>query len=329
MAALEDGRLRLYPAKAIILATGGIGAVYGITSNSLVATGDGIAMGSRVGTVIQDMEFIQFHPTVFSGKGKRFLISEAVRGEGAVLRNINGHRFMHLYDQREELAPRDVVSRAIISEMKKTGSSYVYLDLTHMNKNYVCKRFPNIATKCRECGIDITGQMVPVAPAQHYLMGGIKTDLWARTNIPGLYACGETAFTGVHGANRLASNSLLEALVFSKRACRMINKEIKGVVKEVVFSRQIPGWFCAGEYDTSKERLMIQEIMCEYAGIIRSKEGLAICAQLLSEAEARLKKKMSFHKDFLECMNILVNAKLIVDFARRRKISVGAHYLIE
>lgn len=331
VAALEENRLKRYYARAVILAAGGIGMLYGITTNAATLTGDAIAMAERAGAEIRDMEFIQFHPTVFYSKdNKRFLISEAVRGEGAVLRNIHGERFMHRYDERRELAPRDVVSRAIIQEMGKTRASHVCLDVTHLDREYIARRFPNITAKCREYGIDISTQMIPVSPAQHYLMGGIKTDLWARTSIPGLYACGETACTGVHGANRLASNSLLEAVVFANRASQRINaglEEKERVVSPVAGEDE--EIFPVDSCDVGEERERIQRSMRQYAGIVRNKEGLNICYKTLMEIERSLLHKRCLNKDYLECWNMLTTAKLVVRQASMREKSIGAHYLSE
>lgn len=326
--ALEENKLNYYYARSVILATGGIGMIYGITTNACTLTGDAITMAERLGAEIKDMEFIQFHPTVFYSKGnKRFLISEAVRGEGAVLKNINGERFMHKYDERQDLAPRDIVSRAIVSEMGKTQAEHVFLDLTHLDRAYIFKRFPNITAKCKEYGIDISSQMIPVCPAQHYLMGGIRTDLWARTSISGLYACGETSCTGVHGANRLASNSLLEALVFANRAAQMITASIEKY--EVVSMDRVEsnGALPVESCDVRAEKAKIQMIMRKYAGIIRSKEGLHNCYQMLSEIENTLQKKKCLNKEFMECFNMVSTAKLITRQAMRRRESIGAHYL--
>ncbi|MFZ5944655.1 MAG: L-aspartate oxidase [Bacillota bacterium] len=328
--ALKQDKLNYYFARSVILAAGGIGMIYGITTNACTLTGDAIAMAERAGAEIKDMEFIQFHPTVFYSKeNKRFLISEAVRGEGAVLKNVHGERFMHKYDQRQELAPRDVVSRAIISEMDKTQAEHVFLDLTHLNRAYIFKRFPNITAKCREYGIDISTAMIPVSPAQHYLMGGIKTDLWARTSIPGLYACGETACTGVHGANRLASNSLLEALVFANRASKMITASIENIKDFSQSKEQRTEMLPPSNYDVSSEREEIQVSMRKYAGIIRSVEGLNNCCKVLNEIENSLQKKKCLNKEFIECFNMLTTAKLIIRQALKREKSIGAHYLRE
>src|SRR5271165_3662683 len=216
-------------AGAILLATGGLGQLYRETTNPDVATGDGMAIAYQAGAVLSDMEFVQFHPTALAVKGApRFLLSEALRGEGGVLRNIGLERFMKRYHEAHELAPRDVVARAIVSEMHKTDSQHVYLDMTEKPRDFLEKRFPRIYATCLGYGLDLATDLAPVSPAAHFMMGGVKTDLWGRTSMPGLYAAGETAATGVHGANRLASNSLLEGLVFGARAGDAMMKDAPG-----------------------------------------------------------------------------------------------------
>src|SRR5437899_57033 len=215
----NDGSLHEVRAGAVLLATGGLGQIYRETTNPEVATGDGMAIAYEAGAVLSDMEFMQFHPTALAIRGAPpFLLSEALRGEGGILRNINLDRFMKRYAEAQELAPRDVVARAIVSEMHRTQAEHVYLDMTGKSAEFLQKRFPRIYATCLSYGLDLATDMAPVCPAAHYLMGGVKTDLWGRSSLPGLYAAGETADTGVHGANRLASNSLLEGLVFGARS---------------------------------------------------------------------------------------------------------------
>lgn len=231
---LKDNLHYYYNSHYTVLATGGIGRVYEFTTNSAIATGDGIALAYELGAEIENLSYIQFHPTAFNNKTTRecFLISEAVRGEGAYLRNCNGERFMHEYDHRLELAPRDVVSHAIMHESKKTGSDDFYLDITHKDAEFVKNRFPMIYKNLMEAGYDITKECVPIFPCQHYLMGGIKVNTNAQSTIENLYACGECSCTGVHGNNRLASNSLLEALVFSRKAAFEINEKVKSAASD-------------------------------------------------------------------------------------------------
>src|SRR6202022_4110945 len=221
-----DGTLHEVRAKAVLLATGGLGQIYRETTNPDVATGDGMAIAYQAGAVLSDMEFVQFHPTALAVQGApRFLLSEALRGEGGVLRNIDLERFMKRYNEAQELASRDIVARAIVSEMHRTNSEHVYLDMTAKPEGFVEKRFPRISATCMSSGVDLASAVAPVCPAAHYMMGGVKTDLWGRTSLPGLYAAGETADTGVHGANRLASNSLLEGLVFGARSGQAMMKD--------------------------------------------------------------------------------------------------------
>ena len=226
---LSDGKLLTFTCGAFVMATGGVGQVYKYSTNSAIATGDGIYLASKIGAAVRNLNLVQFHPTAFAGEAvhQRFLISESVRGEGGVLLNCEGNRFMHNYDSRLELAPRDVVSKAIISEAQRLGSEDFYLDITAKKPHFVKNRFPGIYAKCLEHGIDITKDKIPIFPCHHYLMGGINVDTYARTSIKGLYAVGECAHTGVHGNNRLASNSLLEALVFSRRAASDITENLK------------------------------------------------------------------------------------------------------
>jgi L-aspartate oxidase len=275
-------KVLIISARAVLLATGGAGRLYERTTNPAVATGDGMAMAYRAGAVLMDMEFIQFHPTALFREGApQFLLSEAMRGEGGMLKNIHGLRFMDRYSSARELAPRDVVTRAIHSEMAATGADNVFLDMTHLNADYVMQRFPRIYRTCKNLGIDITKEQIPVSPAAHYIMGGVKTDSWGATSVSGLYAAGETACTGVHGANRLASNSLLEGLVYGERAglgaasyARKHFNSLTGVQHNAI---QVIHEACASSEtmpDIAGLHSSLRELMWEYVGIVREKKGL-------------------------------------------------------
>ncbi len=318
----------LYTARATILATGGAGQLYRYTTNPDVATADGMAAAFRIGCELSDLEFIQFHPTVlYSQDTQRFLISEAVRGEGGQLFNTRGERFMHKYHPLKELAPRDIVSRAILSEMADTGSDFVYLDMTIIPD--VTNKFPNIYKTCLKRGIDLSKEMVPVSPAAHYTMGGIKTNTSGETCIRGLYACGEAACTGVHGGNRLASNSLLEGIVFGQR--------IIAHAEEIMYRRQVPAKeiieafdardvFVPQEYGISpreaKERLQLA--MWQDVGIIRNEAGLKRANQAIEELYRYLARGENF-LEYLETINMLTVAHIVVQAALWRKESRGGH----
>jgi L-aspartate oxidase len=318
---VRAGEVTAILAKATILTTGGAGQLFARTTNPPVATGDGMAIAFRAGAELEDMEFVQFHPTsLYSPAAPQFLLSESIRGEGAVLLNINQKRFMEGYHKMAELAPRDVVSRAIISEMVKTGSNHVYLDLRHMGKDFVKNRFPRIYATCLQYDVDITEDPVPVSPAAHYIMGGVRTDVNGATNIKGLYAAGEVACTGVHGANRLASNSLLEGLVYGARAGRAA-VDSQMVLKEVCLKE--PDASPISDSDEIKRAL--RKLMWEKAGIIR-------CAVSLEEAKEKLlsywpvtRQNYNTRRD-LELKNMITVSGIIVEAALRRKGSVGAHY---
>ena len=315
-------------ARATLLATGGAGQVYSRTTNPDVATGDGIALAYRAGAVLEDMEFVQFHPTaLFMPGSPHFLLSEAMRGEGALLRDINGNLFMNKYHADAELAPRDVVSRAIVSEIAKTGSDHVLLDLTHLDHAFVKKRFPRIFDTCLKHGIDISRMKIPVSPAAHYIMGGIRTDLDGKTSIPGLFAAGETACTGVHGANRLASNSLLEGLVFGYRtaaAAAAYGMQTRDISPSF-FPDPLPASSPGGPLDMAGVKRMIRDSMWEHAGIIRSAAPLGKTRKLLME----MKKitDMNFaSRSGVELRNLLTVAIMITEAALFREGSIGAHY---
>lgn len=319
-----DGQRLYVRGKATILCSGGTGQLYRYTTNPDVATGDGIAMAYRAGALIQDMEFVQFHPTSLCYPGApRFLISEAVRGEGAILRNIRGDRFMERYHPQLELAPRDVVARAIVSEMEETKSTFVYLDVTHESADMVRHRFPNIYEFCLQYGLDLTTDWIPVAPAAHYMMGGVKTDLFGETNIRRLFACGEVSSTGVHGANRLASNSLSEAIVFGKRIVDSIIKLPKLETKPVIAIEQQRS--SAPMQAVVEKRLKLQKVMVRYAGLRRNAQGLG-------RGLEELKRQLPFFQSVLtkreeyEFANLLTCAILTTESALQREESRGGHY---
>jgi L-aspartate oxidase len=315
-------------AKATVLATGGAGQVFSRTTNPEVATGDGIAMAYRAGAVLQDMEFVQFHPTaLFLPGAPHFLLSEAMRGEGALLRDINGDLFMSNYHESAELAPRDVVSRAIISQIVKVGGGHVFLDLTHLDANFVRKRFPRIYSTCLKHGIDIATMQIPVSPAAHYIMGGVRTDLDGKTSVPGLFAAGETACTGVHGANRLASNSLLEGLVYGHRtavaAAAYDFRQDGALAATQAIPGPVPGDF--PHLNMEKLRKDIRNISWDCAGIIRCIESLGRARQCFSEIGEIMDCQFDTRAG-IELKNILTVATLITEAALLREGSIGAHY---
>ncbi len=320
-------------ARAVVLATGGAGQLFERTTNPAVATGDGMAMAFRAGATLVDMEFIQFHPTALYRKGApQFLLSEAMRGEGGMLKNIHYERFMDRYHPARELAPRDVVTRAIHSEMEATKAQNVFLDMTHLNADYVTRRFPRIFRTCKELGIDITQEPVPVSPAAHYIMGGVKTDLWGATNIPGLFAAGETACTGVHGANRLASNSLLEGLVYGERsglaAARYARKHFNRnttLSRAVSQGRKKDRASSSALSDLAETRDLLKKLMWEKVGIVRNKRDLTAALKLLREW-GRMMKGHEPDRGLFELENMITTSMLITRSALIREGSVGAHF---
>ena len=331
---LHTNKIEKIVSKITMLATGGSGQVYRTTTNPTIATGDGVAMVYRAKGRIENMEFIQFHPTALyepSVQGYSFLITEAVRGDGAVIRNSNGEAFMEKYDERKDLAPRDIVARAIDNEMKINGTEYVYLDCRSMDMDNFRSHFPNIYEKCLKMGIDVSKDMIPIAPAAHYSCGGVKTDEWGRTSIRNLYAAGECASTGLHGANRLASNSLLEAMVFAHRS--YISSA--AIIHQLEHRKDIPDWNAAG---TTKPREMIlitqslkelKLLMTDYVGIVRNNERLSRANRrldLLHEETELLYHKTEVSPQLCELRNMITVAYLIVKSAELRKESRGLHY---
>jgi len=330
---LKNNKVENFYAKATIITTGGLGQVYLYTTNPEVATGDGIAMAFRAGAEVSDMEFVQFHPTslVQSAELKdiialpRFLISEAVRGEGAMLLNNKGERFMQKYDKQGELAPRDIVSRAIYQEMKASNADHVFLSLAKLDAEKIKRRFPVIYKTCLERGLDITKDNIPVAPAAHYFMGGIKTDTDGKTNIPGLFAAGECASLGVHGANRLASNSLLDGLVFGHRAAVAAKSETNSKLAPSEVEGSQTSKPKLSKNDLQRSILVIKSNMWKNTGIVRSKENLEQGLKMINEVVKRMNYQ-PVSKEEIELKNLAMVAKLITQSALGRKESRGAHY---
>jgi L-aspartate oxidase len=332
----NDGSLHELRSGALLLATGGLGQLYRETTNPEVATGDGLALAYDAGAILSDMEFVQFHPTALAIKGApRFLLSEALRGEGAVLRNIHLERFMKRYHEGQELAPRDVVARAITSEMHRTSSPHVYLDMTSKPREFIEKRFPRIYSTCLTYGLDLASDLAPVRPAAHFMMGGVKADLWGHTSIPGLYAAGETGTTGVHGANRLASNSLLEGLVFGVRAGIAMIRDAPGSKKTQGHLPGSPAPKTWNHSEKSPEKPKpkpaaaaalekLREVMWKQVGILRSGKELKAAIETLAALEIpRAEKEGRFEH---ELRNLHALALLIARSALAREESRGSHY---
>ncbi|HEY4242265.1 MAG TPA: L-aspartate oxidase [Kofleriaceae bacterium] len=329
----KSGQVMTICSRATILATGGTGKVYVYTSNPDVATGDGIAMAYRLGAAVCDLEFVQFHPTVlYHPHARNFLLSEAMRGEGGVLRLANGEEFMQRYHPMKSLASRDIVSRAIDNELKKSGADCVFLDMTHLDPAFVKGRFPNIYEKCLELGIDITKQGIPCVPAAHYQCGGVKTDATGRTTVAGLYAIGECAFTGLHGANRLASNSLLEAMVYSTRAATAVREEPRHRPAHVA------PWSNAGTTDSNDAIVValnweeIRRFMWSYLGIVRSDKRIERARHRIEILRDEIREYYNDFKitsDLVELRNLALVAHLIIESARRRKESRGLHWTLD
>jgi L-aspartate oxidase len=333
---LKTGIIHTFLSRVTLMATGGIGNIYHTTTNPLIATGDGIAMVYRAKGIVDNMEFVQFHPTSLYNPGERpsFLITEAMRGHGAILRNHKGEDFMKRYDQRGSLAPRDIVARAIDNEMKASGEEYVFLDCTHLDGYDLQNHFPTIYDKCKSIGIDISADMIPVVPAAHYLCGGIQVDSQARTSIQRLYAAGETSFTGLHGANRLASNSLIEAMVFADKAARHSLQHFA----HYPIQEAIPQWNDTGTTHPEEMVLItqnykeVQQIFSYYVGIVRSnlrlKRAMDRLEIIFNETEA-LYAKSKLSQKLCELRNMINVGYLIIKMAQQRKESRGLHYTID
>ncbi len=335
---IEGNRILTFLATDTLLCTGGAGKVYVYTSNPDVATGDGVAMAYRAGAEIANMEFVQFHPTcLYHPHAKNFLISEAVRGEGGRLIDQRGHAFMAKYHPLKDLACRDVVARAIDSEIKHTGDDCVYVDISHRDADFLQQRFPSIYEKCLSLGIDITREPIPVVPAAHYMCGGVRTDMHGRSSIPHLYVLGESACTGLHGANRLASNSLLEALVFSHNAAEDINSRLASSKKKISFPEVPPLEMLLNANDSEMVLIaynwdIIRRLMWNYVGIVRKDSRLQLAQNHLAQIQREINEhypNISLKSDLIELRNLATVAELIVTCALKRRESRGLHFNVD
>jgi L-aspartate oxidase len=329
---IQQKKILIYLSHATVLATGGAGQLFKVTTNPVVSTGDGVAMAYRAGAILSDIEFFQFHPTALDkDETPRFLITEALRGEGAYLRDSQGERFMVSVHPMAELAPRDVVTKEIVKVIRKNNDQCVFLDARHLPKKILETRFPNIWRKCQESGFDLSKDLIPVRPAAHYMIGGIKTDLWGRTNIKGLFVTGESACTGVHGANRLASNSLLEGLVFSRRIARFLKEHLprvrrrnKSKLGRLTFKNSLS--FEQYDLDTSKLRESLQGLMTKQVGVVRAGEGLEAALHEIKNLATVFLVQDASSLETLELKNMLLVAELMAKAALTREESRGAHF---
>ncbi|MDP0500572.1 MAG: L-aspartate oxidase [Verrucomicrobiota bacterium JB022] len=333
---VKEHRVHTYVAPVVMLSTGGVGQVYLYSTNPSIATGDGIAMAYRAGAEIRNMEFIQFHPTaLFTHTEERFLVSEAVRGEGAILRNLDGEAFMVRYDERKDLAPRDIVARAIDSEMKKSGSPHVWLDITHRSEEELRHKFPSIFAACEKHGINMAQHYIPVVPAMHYLCGGVATNMNAETDIAGLYACGEVACTGLHGANRLASNSLLEAVVMAHRGSEAVNRYLETAPAAM---DDLPPWV-EGDIADSDERVVLthnwselKHAMWDYVGIVRTTKRLRRAQRRIKQLKTEIHEyywNFKVEPALLELRNLIEVADMVISCAMQRQESRGLHFTLD
>ena len=333
---VRTGKVEVFSSRAVMLASGGVGQVYQYTTNPSIATGDGIAMAYRCGLEVRNLEFIQFHPTaLYSPTGERFLVTEALRGEGAILKNLQGQPFMQEYDDRKDLAPRDIVARAIDQEMKKSGAKHVWLDASGIKSTELLDRFPNVHGACQRNGIDFTNEPIPVVPAAHYLCGGVASDISARTALPGFYVCGEVACTGLHGANRLASNSLLEAVVMAHRGADAMLEYLDQKAPDHL---QLPFWV-ESDLQDSDERVILyhnhdelKRTLWDYVGIVRTTKRLERARTRIQNLQHEIQEYYwNFKVDptLLELRNMTLVASLIVECALQRKESRGLQYTLD